>query len=57
MPQQIAIYIRGSTQEQVQDGCYSVEQQTDRLTSYCKAKDWPIVDVYTDNSVDFMKRT
>ena len=47
MPQQVAIYIRVSTQEQAQEG-YSVEQQTDRLTSYCKARDWPIVDIYTD---------
>lgn len=47
MPQKVAIYIRVSTQEQAQDG-YSVEQQTERLTSFCKAKDWPIFDVYTD---------
>ena len=47
MPQQVAIYIRVSTQEQAQEG-YSVEQQTERLTAYCKAKDWPIVDIYID---------
>lgn len=47
MPQKVAIYIRVSTQEQAQEG-YSVDQQTERLTSFCKAKDWPIVDVYTD---------
>lgn len=47
MPQKIAIYIRVSTQEQAQEG-YSVEQQTDRLTSYCKAMDWPIANVYID---------
>ena len=47
MPQKVAIYIRVSTQEQAQEG-YSIGAQTDRLTAYCKAKDWPIADVYTD---------
>lgn len=47
MPQRVAIYIRVSTQEQAQEG-YSIEIQTERLTSYCKAKDWAIYDVYTD---------
>lgn len=47
MPQKTALYIRVSTQEQAQEG-YSIEAQTSRLTSYCKAKDWPIVEIYTD---------
>ena len=47
MPQRVAIYIRVSTQEQAQEG-YSIEIQSERLTSYCKAKDWAIYDVYTD---------
>lgn len=47
MPQHVAIYIRVSTQEQATEG-YSIAAQTDRLTSYCKARDWPVFDVYTD---------
>ena len=47
MPNKVAIYIRVSTQEQAQEG-YSIGAQTDRLTAYCKAKDWPIADIYTD---------
>lgn len=47
MPHQVALYIRVSTQEQAQEG-YSIEAQTDRLTSYCKAKGWPIIGSYTD---------
>ena len=38
MPQKVAIYIRVSTQEQVQEG-YSIDAQTDRLQAYCRAKD------------------
>lgn len=47
MPSKVAIYIRVSTQEQAQEG-YSITAQTERLTAYCKAKDWTIADVYTD---------
>lgn len=47
MPSKVAIYIRVSTQEQAQEG-YSIGAQTDRLTAYCKAKDWNIADIYTD---------
>lgn len=47
MPHKVAIYIRVSTQEQAQEG-YSIAAQTERLTAYCKAKDWPLADVYTD---------
>ena len=47
MPQKVALYIRVSTQEQAQEG-YSIDAQTDRLISYCKARDWPVADVYTD---------
>lgn len=42
-----AIYIRVSTQEQVQEG-YSIDAQTERLQSYCKAKDWVVFGTYTD---------
>jgi site-specific DNA recombinase len=47
MPQKVAIYIRVSTQEQVQEG-YSIDAQTDRLQAYCRAKDWTIFGIYTD---------
>jgi site-specific DNA recombinase len=43
----VAIYIRVSTQEQALEG-YSVGAQTERLTAYCKAKDWQIFHIYTD---------
>lgn len=43
----VAIYIRVSTQEQALEG-YSIDAQTDRLTAYCKAKEWAIHDIYTD---------
>lgn len=42
-----ALYVRVSTQEQALEG-YSVKEQTERLRSYCSAKDWPIVRIYTD---------
>lgn len=43
----IAIYIRVSTLEQVQEG-YSIEEQKDRLIAYCRAHDWAIADIYVD---------
>ena len=42
-----ALYIRVSTQEQATEG-YSVGEQTARLKSYCAAKDWTVVKIYTD---------
>lgn len=47
MPDKVAIYIRVSTREQAEEG-YSIEQQTERLTAYCKARDWHIHDIYKD---------
>ena len=47
MPSKVAIYIRVSTQEQAMEG-YSIGAQTERLSAYCKAKDWPIFHIYTD---------
>ena len=41
----IAIYIRVSTLEQVQEG-YSIEEQKDRLIAYRRAHDWAIADIY-----------
>ncbi len=41
------IYIRVSTREQAVEG-YSVPAQKEKLTNYCKAKDYMIGDIYTD---------
>ncbi|WP_229192411.1 recombinase family protein [Bacillus cereus] len=41
-----AIYIRVSTQDQVEN--YSIEVQRERLRAYCKAKGWDIYDEYID---------
>lgn len=43
----VAIYVRVSTQEQATEG-YSIPEQTSRLTKYCEAHDWIIVQTYTD---------
>lgn len=43
----VGLYTRVSTQEQAQEG-YSIDAQLERLTAYCKAKDWHIVHTYTD---------
>jgi site-specific DNA recombinase len=40
------IYIRVSTEEQVEN--YSIPAQTDRLTNFCKAKDYTLVKKYVD---------
>lgn len=42
-----AIYIRVSTTEQATEG-YSVAAQKDKLTAYCKLRDWIIQDIYID---------
>ncbi|MFT4106220.1 MAG: recombinase family protein [Lacrimispora sp.] len=41
-----ACYVRVSTDNQLEN--YSIEEQTDRLKAYCKAKDITIVKFYTD---------
>jgi len=41
-----ALYIRVSTQEQVEN--YSIEAQQEKLKAYCKSKDWIIHDIYID---------
>lgn len=41
-----ACYVRVSTDNQLEN--YSIEEQTDRLKAYCKAKDIAIVKFYTD---------
>lgn len=41
-----ACYVRVSTENQLEN--YSIDEQIDRLKSYCKAKDISIVKIYTD---------
>ncbi|MCV6815251.1 recombinase family protein [Streptococcus uberis] len=43
----VAIYVRVSTTNQAEEG-YSIDEQKDKLTSYCNIKDWSIYNVYTD---------
>lgn len=43
----VAIYVRVSTTSQAEEG-YSIEEQIDKLESYCKIKDWSVYKVYTD---------
>jgi len=42
-----AIYVRVSTEEQVQEG-FSIRAQTEKLKSYALLKDWDIFDIYAD---------
>lgn len=46
MRKRVACYVRVSTENQLEN--YSIEEQTDRLKAYCKAKDWEIYRFYTD---------
>lgn len=39
-------YVRVSTENQLEN--YSIEEQIERLNSYCKAKDWILLKTYTD---------
>lgn len=43
----VAIYVRVSTTSQAEEG-YSIEEQKDKLTSYCNIKDWTVYNVYVD---------
>ena len=47
MPIRAALYIRVSTEDQAVKG-FSIPEQRDRLTAYCKAKDYDIATVYAD---------
>ncbi len=42
----VGCYIRVSTDNQLDN--YSIDEQTDRLKAFCKAKDWIIIKLYTD---------
>ena len=39
-------YVRVSTDNQLDN--YSIEEQTERIKSYCKAKGWTLLHIYTD---------
>ena len=43
----VAIYVRVSTTNQAEEG-YSIDEQKDKLTSYCDIKNWNIYEIYTD---------
>lgn len=43
----VAIYVRVSTTNQVEEG-YSIDEQKDKLSSYCHIEDWSIYNIYTD---------
>ena len=43
----VALYVRVSTTSQLEEG-YSIEEQKEKLESYCDIKDWHIYKVYTD---------
>lgn len=47
MRKRAALYVRVSTQEQAREG-YSVKAQTEKLTSYAEAKNYIVVNTYTD---------
>ena len=46
----VGIYVRVSTEEQALNG-YSIRAQIDKLTSYCKLKDWIVKDIYVDDGI------
>lgn len=46
----VGIYIRVSTQEQVQEG-YSIAAQKERLTAYCTAQGWDDYKFYIDEGI------
>ena len=46
LERRVACYVRVSTENQLEN--YSIDEQTDRLKAFCKAKDLNIVKFYTD---------
>jgi site-specific DNA recombinase len=44
------IYVRVSTEEQVQEG-FSIRAQTEKLKSYALLKNWDIFDIYSDEGI------
>ena len=46
MRQIVCGYVRVSTENQLEN--YSIDEQVERIKSYCKAKDWDLLKIYTD---------
>jgi len=46
----VAIYIRVSTEEQVEEG-YSIQAQKNRLEAYCVSQGWDIFNFYVDEGI------
>lgn len=44
--EKVACYVRVSTENQIEN--YSIEEQTERLKAYCKARNWTIYKLYID---------
>lgn len=47
MSKNVLIYVRVSTAEQAEKG-YSIGEQIDKLTAFCKTMEWTIVKIYDD---------
>lgn len=45
-----AIYTRVSTTLQAESG-YSIDEQIDKLASYCRVKEWEVFNIYTDKGL------
>ncbi len=43
----VAIYIRVSTTSQAEEG-YSIDEQREKLKTYCGIKDWTVYNIYTE---------
>lgn len=46
VPFSVLGYVRVSTENQLEN--YSIEEQTQRIRSYCEAKGWNLIKIYTD---------
>jgi len=55
MSMKTGIYIRVSTEEQVQEG-FSIRGQTEKLKTYALIKEWEIYDIYSE-SCDIIEPT
>lgn len=47
-PARVAAYVRVSTDKQASDEHFSIPEQKSRIESYCAAKGWNLVKIYTD---------
>lgn len=44
----VCAYVRVSSSEQANEKHYSIPEQQERITNFCKAKDWNLIKIYTD---------